>query len=78
MSLNISEFQIIISSANLEICTAQIEAADKKSRTKSLSATVSIEFEVGFLNPNFLDVKFLSIFYEVPDKAPTPRGQKSM
>ena len=40
---------------------AQIEAADKKSKTKSLSATESIELFVGFLKPNFLDVKFLSI-----------------
>ena len=54
MSLNISEFQIINSSANLEICIAQIEAEDKKSKAKSLSDTVSIELLVGFLKPNFL------------------------
>ena len=42
---------------------AQIEAADKKSKTKSLSATESIELFVGCLKTNFLDVKFLSILY---------------
>ena len=78
ISLNISEFQIINSSANLEICTAQIEAADKKSKVKSLSDTESIELLVGFLKPNFLDVKFLSILYEVPAKAPTPNGHSSI
>ena len=61
MSLNISEFQIITSSANLEICIAQIEAEDKKSKAKSLSDTESIELLVGILKPNFFDVKFLSI-----------------
>ena len=61
ISLNISELHIINSSANLEICIAQIEADDKKSKTKSLSATESIELSVGFLKPNFFDVKFLSI-----------------
>ncbi len=54
ISLNMSEFQIINSSANLEICTAQIDAEDKKSKAKSLSDTVSIELLVGFLKPNFL------------------------
>ena len=59
------------------MCVAQMAAEDKKSRTKSLSDTVSIEFEVGFLKPNFLDVKFLSILYEVPAKAATPKGHSS-
>ena len=61
ISLNISEFQIINSSASLDICIAQIDAEDKKSKTKSLSDTVSIELSVGFLKPNFFEVKFLSI-----------------
>ncbi len=61
ISLNISEFQIINSSASLDICIAQIDAEDKKSKTKSLSDTVSIELAVGFLKPNFFEVKFLSI-----------------
>ncbi len=61
ISLNISEFQIMISSANLEICIAQIEAYDKKSKAKSLSDTESIELLVGFLKLNFFDVKFLCI-----------------
>ena len=56
-----SEFHIINSSANLEIWTAQIDAADKKSNAKSLSDTVSIELLVGLLKPSFLEVKFLSI-----------------
>ena len=56
-----SEFQIINSSANLEICTAQIDAEDKKSKAKSQSDTVSIELLVGFSKPNFFDVNFLSI-----------------
>ena len=54
--LNISEFQIISSSANLDIWTAQIEAEDKKSKAKSLSETVSIELFVGFLKPSFFAV----------------------
>ena len=78
ISLNISEFQIINSSASLDICTAQIDVADKKSKAKSLSATVSIELSVGFLKPNFFEVKFLSMLYEVPAKAPTPRGHSSL
>ena len=45
---------MINSSANLEICIAQIEAADKKSRAKSLSDTESMELSVGFLKPSFL------------------------
>ena len=61
ISLNISELQIINYSANLEICIAQIEADDKKSKAKSLSDTESIELFVGFLKPSFLEVKFLSI-----------------
>ena len=69
-----SEFQIISSSAILEMCIEQTEALYKKSKTKSLSATVSIELLVGFLNPNFFDVKFLSILKEVPDNAATPNG----
>ena len=52
---------MINSTASLDICIAQIEADDKKSKAKSLSDTVSIELLVGFLNPNFLEVKFLSI-----------------
>jgi len=43
------------------MCIAHIEAEDKKSKAKSLSETVSIELLVGFLKPNFLEVKFLSI-----------------
>ena len=49
----------------------------KKSKTKSRSETVSIELLVGFLNPSFLDVKFLSILNEVPDRAATPNGLSS-
>ena len=54
--LNASEFQIISSSANLDICIEQIAEAFKKSITKSLSETVSIEFFVGVENFNFLVV----------------------
>ena len=35
---------------------------------------MSIELFVGFLKPNFFEVKVLSILYEVPDKAAAPRG----
>ena len=74
IKLNPSEFQIISSSAILEICIEQTEALYKKSKTKSLSATVSIELFVGLLNPSFFEVKFLSILKEVPVKAATPSG----
>ena len=62
------------SSAILEICKEHTETLYKKSKTKSLSATVSIELFVGFLKPNFFVVKFLSILNEVPVKAATPSG----
>ena len=35
---------------------------------------MSIELLVGFLKPNFFEVKFLSILYEVPERAATPKG----
>jgi hypothetical protein len=57
---------------------AQTAQAYKKSMAKSLSETVSIELLVGFLNPSFFDVKCLSILYEVPDKAATPKGESSI
>ena len=69
-----SEFHIINSSAILEICKEQTEAEYRKSNTKSLSATVSIELLVGFLNPSFFVVKNLSILKEVPLRAATPKG----
>ena len=74
MRLNPSEFHIMNSSAILEICKEHTETLYKKSKTKSLSATVSIELFVGFLKPNFFVVKFLSILNEVPATATTPRG----
>ena len=46
----------------------------KKSITKSLSETVSIEFLVGFLNFSFFVVYDLSILNDVPVKAATPKG----
>ena len=58
MRLNPSEFHIMNSSAILEICKEHTETLYKKSKTKSLSATVSIELFVGFLKPNFFVVKF--------------------
>ena len=61
-----SEFQIISSSAILEICIEHTETANKKSNTKSRSETVSIELLVGFLNLSFFVVKFLSILKDVP------------
>ena len=51
-----SEFQTINSSAILEICIAHTDEAYKKSKTKSLSETVSIELFVGILKPSFLVV----------------------
>ena len=33
-----------------------------------------MELLVGLANPSFLDVKFLSILYEVPANAPAPKG----
>ena len=62
------------SSAILEMCKEHTETLYKKSKTKSLSATVSIELLVGFLKPNLFVVKFLSILNEVPVKAATPSG----
>ena len=49
------------SSAILEICIEQTETLNRKSKTKSLSETVSIELFVGFLKPSFFVVKFLSM-----------------
>src|SRR6056300_510370 len=54
IKLKPSELQIISSSAILDICIEQTETLYKKSKTKSLSETVSIELFVGFLNPSFL------------------------
>ena len=51
-----SEFQIINSSAILDICIEQTEQLYKKSKTKSLSEIVSIELFVGVLKPNFFVV----------------------
>ena len=56
IKLKASEFQIISSSAILDICIEQTETAYKKSNTKSRSDTVSIELLVGLLNPSFLVV----------------------
>ena len=53
IKLKPSEFQIINSSAILDICIAHTEQLYKKSKTKSLSDTVSTELLVGFLKPNF-------------------------
>ena len=66
--------QIINSSASLDICIAHTDEAKRKSKTKSLSDTVSIELFVGTLKPSFLVVKFLSILNDVPDNAPEPKG----
>ena len=56
IKLNASEFQIIRSSAILEICSEHAKDEYKKSNTKSLSDTVSTELFVGFLNLSFLVV----------------------
>ena len=74
IKLKPSEFHIISSSAILEICKEHTEEAYKKSKTKSLSETVSIELLVGFLKPNFFVVKFLSMLNDVPVNAATPKG----
>jgi len=50
-----------ISFAHYLLAYVEMFSRDKKSKAKSLSETVSIELLVGFLKPNFLDVKFLSI-----------------
>ena len=54
--LNASEFQIMSSSAILEMCKEQAREEYKKSKTKSLSDTVSTELFVGFLNLSFFVV----------------------
>ena len=54
--LNASEFQIMSSSAILEMCKEQARQEYKKSKTKSLSDTVSTELFVGFLNLSFFVV----------------------
>ena len=51
---------------------AQTDEAYRKSKTKSLSDTVSIELPVGTLKPSFFVVKFLSILNDVPDIALEP------
>jgi hypothetical protein len=53
IKLNPSELQIINSSAILDICIEQTETLYKKSKTKSLSETVSIEFLVGLFKTKF-------------------------
>ena len=53
INLKASEFHIINSSDNLEMCIAHTEDAYKKSITKSLSETVSIELPVGSSNFSF-------------------------
>ena len=74
IKLNWSEFQIINSSEILEICIEHIETLYKKSKTKSLSDTVSIELLVGLLNFSFFVVYHLSILKDVPEIAQTPKG----
>src|SRR6056300_2008192 len=74
IKLKPSEFQIINSSATLEICMEHTETLYRKSNTKSRSDTVSIELLVGVLNPSFLVVKYLSILNEVPVNAATSSG----
>ena len=69
MNLNWSEFQIINSSAILDICIEHIDELYKKSKTKSLSETVSKELFVGSSNFSFLVVYHLSILKDVPEKA---------
>ena len=56
IKLKPSELHIINSSAILDMCIEHTEALYKKSRTKSLSETVSIELFVEFLKPNFFVV----------------------
>ena len=52
-----------------------VETINKKSRTKSLSETLSIEFSDGFLNPRFFANENLSISKKfVPTNAPLPKG----
>ena len=52
-----------------------IESIDKNSIIKSLSETLSREFSVGFMKPNFFASKTLSISKKfVPANAPEPRG----
>ena len=46
------EVQITISSAKRDMCTAQIEAADSVSSTKSRSETASREFAIGRSKPS--------------------------
>ena len=58
---NPSLAHITSSSAKRLKCVAQIEDADRKSSTKSLSETASILLEVGLSNPSFSDVKKRSI-----------------
>ena len=74
MKLNASEFQIINSSDNRDICIEQVAQENRKSSAKSRSDTVSIELLLIFLNFSFLAVNFQSILKDVPDNAPTPKG----
>ena len=65
IKLKPSEFQIINSSAILDMCIEHTEQLYKKSITKSLSDIVSTELLVGLLKPNFFVVSFLSILKAV-------------
>ena len=52
MKPNCGDVQITISSAKRDRCTAQIEAADSVSSTKSRSETASSEFAIGRSKPS--------------------------
>ena len=66
IKLNASEFQIINSSDNRDICIEQVAQENRKSSAKSRSDTVSIELLLIFLNFSFLAVNFLSILKGLP------------
>ena len=56
------------------MCIEHTEEAKRKSNTKSLSETVSIELFVAVLKPSFFVVTFLSMLKDVPAKALEPKG----
>ena len=57
---------------------AQMAAAERRSSTKSRSATLSIELRVGLSNPSALAVALRSMGKEVPASAAAPSGHSFM
>ena len=71
---NCGVIQITISSARRDRCTAQRLAAERLSRAKSRSETLSSEFAVGAAKPRAWAVAWRSIGKGEPARAAAPSG----